>query len=216
MACRKGICESLESTPQSIEDKGLPLLENEKFDSLRDHLNGNIHFRSSQKDKKHDSKFFTEPAPTYWTDMNAELMDAILTDRSVTVISKLINCGASCNTTSVASGISALHLAASKGNIEVIKLLLTEGADPNSIDVFGRSPLHIAAQLNQVAVLNFLIKGGCQVNHGPGSPVKNGEQHYLKVDPRSHCLKTITIKVSLFKFYCKQNEWNISESILQF
>lgn len=43
-------------------------------------------------------------------------------------------------------GGTALHLAASLGNYEVVKQLLTNGADPNAEDISGNTPLHAAVE----------------------------------------------------------------------
>ena len=43
-------------------------------------------------------------------------------------------------------GGTALHLAASLGNFEIVKQLLTNGADPNAKDISGNTPLHAAVE----------------------------------------------------------------------
>jgi hypothetical protein len=70
---------------------------------------------------------------------------------------------------------SALHVAAAGYRVEIAKLLLDAGADPNSALNHRRSgPLHYAAdgyivgklwnEKNQVAMIRLLLKAGAQIN----------------------------------------------------
>jgi ankyrin repeat protein len=45
-------------------------------------------------------------------------------------------------------GFTALYMAAQEGHIDIMKLLLAEGADPNSKNIYGATPLDIAIQTN--------------------------------------------------------------------
>lgn len=58
-----------------------------------------------------------------------------------------------------------LNLAASAGQLEVVKYLVKEAkADPNSRDDHGCTPLLWAARYNRIAVMRVLIAGGANVN----------------------------------------------------
>jgi ankyrin repeat protein len=70
---------------------------------------------------------------------------------------------------------SALHVAAAGYRVEIAKLLLVAGADPNSAQNHRRSgPLHYAAdgytvsklwnEKNQVAMVRLLLKAGAEIN----------------------------------------------------
>jgi hypothetical protein len=70
---------------------------------------------------------------------------------------------------------TALHVAAAGYRIEIAKLLLEAGADPNSAQNHRRSrPLHYAAdgyiisklwnEKNQVAMIRLLLKAGAEIN----------------------------------------------------
>jgi hypothetical protein len=70
---------------------------------------------------------------------------------------------------------SALHVAAAGYRVEIAKLLLDAGANPNSAENHRRSgPLHYAAdgyivsklwnEKNQVAMIRLLLKAGAQIN----------------------------------------------------
>lgn len=66
------------------------------------------------------------------------------------------------------AGRTALHLAARRGNSEMMKLLLQNGADVNSRDNCSSTPLHDFAASHPVgdptALLNLLISHGADIN----------------------------------------------------
>ncbi len=61
-------------------------------------------------------------------------------------------------------GRAALHVAVIKGQVEMVKFLLSNNADPNARDVEGRTPLHYAASQNQMEIAHMLIAHGSDVN----------------------------------------------------
>jgi HEAT repeat protein len=58
---------------------------------------------------------------------------------------------------------TVLIFAAVQGNVEVIDLLLTHGADVNK-RYNSRTPLHLAASHSQAGSINALIRGGADIN----------------------------------------------------
>lgn len=54
-------------------------------------------------------------------------------------------------------GLTALALAAARGNLESVKLLLAAGADASSEDAMGISPLHLAAMRGDDALIRELL-----------------------------------------------------------
>ncbi|XP_035460042.1 BRCA1-associated RING domain protein 1 isoform X1 [Scophthalmus maximus] len=85
-------------------------------------------------------------------------------------------------------GETLLHLAAIKGDVEAVKELLDQGADPNLKDNAGWTPLHEACNLGHVEVVEALISRGALLNT-PGyendSPlhdaVRNGHPAIVKL-----------------------------------
>jgi ankyrin repeat protein len=59
---------------------------------------------------------------------------------------------------------TGLHRAASRGDVEEIRTLLTAGANPNQRDAAGRTPLHVAAFRSQYEALRALVAGGGDID----------------------------------------------------
>ena len=88
-------------------------------------------------------------------------------------------------------GITALHLAASSGNVEVARLLLAKGAEVHMPSQDGRTPLHFAAGGLSIEVLALLLDhqaniDAVQSGHpGKATPmmyaVQNGRVENLKL-----------------------------------
>jgi len=62
------------------------------------------------------------------------------------------------------NGNVALHIASSKGNVQMASLLLSKGANLNIQDIFGNSPLHYAVDKRRKDMAELLIKCGADVN----------------------------------------------------
>lgn len=52
---------------------------------------------------------------------------------------------------------TALHLAASRGNVLICRLLIKKNADLNAVDEEGLTPLHCATQANRKGVVSYLL-----------------------------------------------------------
>lgn len=57
-----------------------------------------------------------------------------------------------------------IHLAALKGHVEVIEILLSKGADIESLDLQRRTPMHFAAESGSIPVLEYLLAKGANIN----------------------------------------------------
>ncbi|KAI2644762.1 Serine/threonine-protein phosphatase 6 regulatory ankyrin repeat subunit C [Labeo rohita] len=67
-------------------------------------------------------------------------------------------------------GRTCLHIAASGGNVECLKLLLNSGADLSKKDYFGRSPLHYTSVNGSYLCTVALVKAGADVNELDNCP----------------------------------------------
>jgi len=61
-------------------------------------------------------------------------------------------------------GSSALHVAALRGDVAQIRLLLARGADVDSRDAARRTPLHVAALAGNAEAIQELLRHGAAVN----------------------------------------------------
>ena len=51
-----------------------------------------------------------------------------------------------------------VHIAASKGDIEVVRLLMEKGASVDETNMHGETPLHVAAKTGNLEVVSLLVK----------------------------------------------------------
>ncbi|XP_075896134.1 BRCA1-associated RING domain protein 1 [Nelusetta ayraudi] len=61
-------------------------------------------------------------------------------------------------------GETPLHVASIKGDVEAVKELLDQGADPNQKDNAGWTPLHEACNLGHLPVVEVLVTSGALLN----------------------------------------------------
>ncbi|RHZ56270.1 uncharacterized protein CDV56_104947 [Aspergillus thermomutatus] len=80
---------------------------------------------------------------------------------SYAIAQQLLSAGANTELADRGSGMTALHLAASLGRIQFVRLLLREGANINSQDRYRGTPLHCAQTLE---ICEFLIDRGADPN----------------------------------------------------
>lgn len=111
----------------------------------------------------------TEPGP-FREDLMPPLLRAAVEGRSDEV-RKLLQSGADVNQKLDGLGITALMLAAGRGDLELVKLLLQAGADPNAAGGVAHvgffTPLTMAlnrANKNRLEVIDALIAGGALLN----------------------------------------------------
>ncbi len=93
-----------------------------------------------------------------------EMLFAVRTD-NIYELMNLIEQGSNINwQDSRMEGVTALHEASRKGNIEIVRYLLQKGADIHLKNYNGLSPLHIAAYCGENEIVRTLIAAGADVN----------------------------------------------------
>ncbi|MCX7830327.1 MAG: ankyrin repeat domain-containing protein [Acidobacteria bacterium] len=63
-----------------------------------------------------------------------------------------------------ALGKTPLHLVAFKGNLSIVKMLISKGADLNKPDINGSTPLHWAAAGGNVEVIKEIVSFGASLH----------------------------------------------------
>jgi ankyrin repeat protein len=61
-------------------------------------------------------------------------------------------------------GNSFLHRAVHTGNVDMVKFLVSRGADVNVKDNYGQTPVQIAAQLDDAEIIIHLVSNGAEIN----------------------------------------------------
>lgn len=83
-----------------------------------------------------------------------------LTDWDVEGVRALLNLGARVDAHCTEDGRTPLHLAASSGNVEITRMLLTAQANMNALDGLNRTPLHAAVTWKAQDVITELLNHG--------------------------------------------------------
>ena len=61
------------------------------------------------------------------------------------------------------NGVTAMHYAASNGNLDCLKLLVERGGDVNKEDISCCTPLHLAARNGHLLCVEYLCRNGANV-----------------------------------------------------
>ena len=107
--------------------------------------------------------------------------------------------------------LTPLHIAAEKGHIEFVKMLVKYGAKVNVLTNKYESPLHLAARNGHYEVSEFLAKNGAILdakNYNKKTPTDvacfNGHEsiaEYITYQKWNHLLWTTESILQVFKFY---------------
>lgn len=87
------------------------------------------------------------------------------------------------------SGRSALHFACSYGRYDIVKYLLSLGADPDSISNSGETPLHVACISGQARIIQLLVSHVSDID----ATDKKGQTptHYAVLNGEIVCLNIL-------------------------
>ncbi|KAL7805227.1 ankyrin [Trichoderma aethiopicum] len=83
----------------------------------------------------------------------------------------LMDAGADMNAVLSDTGLTALHIGASRSDARLVQALLLRKAELNPKDRYGQTPLHQAARYNAVDCLKLLVDAGADVNATDSSGV---------------------------------------------
>jgi len=93
-----------------------------------------------------------------------EMLFAVRTD-NIYEFMNLVELGANINwQDSRMEGVTALHEASRKGNVEIVRYLLQKGSDVHLKTYNGLFPLHVAAYCGENEIVRVLIAAGADVN----------------------------------------------------
>jgi len=60
-------------------------------------------------------------------------------------------------------GMTPLHRASTRGNLEILEILLGYGAKVNAVNGFGETPLHFACQTASLRFIRILVENGADI-----------------------------------------------------
>ncbi|KAL4568245.1 hypothetical protein LXL04_023853 [Taraxacum kok-saghyz] len=109
-------------------------------------------------------------------------------------------------------GSTALHTAAGRGQIEVVKYLVSTYEMINSSDKQGNTPLHIAASRGQISVVDFLLKSSPSSIHSKNN---SGETflHAAVTGFQTPTFRRLDRQIVLMKQLLSSKAFNIEEII---
>lgn len=128
-----------------------------------------LHFAASQGTTKIAELLLANNADLNARDSwgNTPLHNAIrsgLRTQGIGIIQVLVKRGANINTKNDRDGKTPFHVAVSKGDVEVVRLLLSHGADVNARDKYGATSLHSAASEGTTKIAELLLANKADIN----------------------------------------------------
>jgi ankyrin repeat protein len=80
------------------------------------------------------------------------------------IVRWLLECGAETNVKEQREGVTPLHCAAIRGNLETVRILVQHNADIKAKCFDGKTPLHCASERGHLDVVRLLLGSGADVN----------------------------------------------------
>ena len=108
---------------------------------------------------------FAAPASAQFYSEGFEFLEAVK-DRNGTDATEMLNRPGTqiVNARDITSGETGLHIVTARRDLQWVRFLLQEGANPNIADNAGRTPLILAAELGFIEAVEALIRGGARVD----------------------------------------------------
>jgi ankyrin repeat protein len=78
----------------------------------------------------------------------------------------------------ILGGMKVLHLTVERGHVDIVKLLIQNGADVNAVDSEKCTSLHHVASTGHVTIAKLLIQSGADVNALMNGDYFNSEQNF--------------------------------------
>ncbi|KAE8636539.1 hypothetical protein XENTR_v10003034 [Xenopus tropicalis] len=98
-----------------------------------------------------------------WSKYDDRLLQAV-DHNEVDKVSSLLGKKGVVATKMDSEGKTAFHLAAAKGNVECLRVMLTQGIDVSAQDIAGHSALHLAVRNNHIECIKRLLQSKCPVD----------------------------------------------------
>jgi len=127
----------------------------------------------------------------------------------LSTVQKLVDRGEDLNVVEGTMGHSGLHMAANRGHLDVVKLMLESKVNPDGTDYRGYTPLSVACFCGRLSVVELLLKSRAEPNvmiqdepHGPYTPLslacRKGKDDVIEMllqhsaVPDKRCLEYVT------------------------
>lgn len=124
---------------------------------------------------------------------------ALLNDNYEMLRILIENYGADVNSKNNNNGINLITLACVLDNVQVLKLLIDNGANPDCSDLEKQTPLHHCVQFDSQAACKYLLDAGANVNV-KGGPNMDSLLHYA-------CFES---NLEIIKLLCSRNDIDLN------
>uniref|UniRef100_G1PS46 Retinoic acid induced 14 n=1 Tax=Myotis lucifugus TaxID=59463 RepID=G1PS46_MYOLU len=137
--------------------------------------------------KKSLQSHFSRPETNEWNKNDDRLLQAVENGDAEKVASLLGKKGASA-TKQDSEGKTAFHLAATKGHVECLRVMITHGVDVTAQDTAGHSALHLAAKNSHHECIRKLLQSKC-----PAENIDNSGKTALHYAAAQGCLQAVQV-----------------------
>jgi len=109
---------------------------------------------------------------------------------------------------------TSLHFASSRGHIEVVKVLLQNNANINSLNDKHQTPLQVAKNVGNILIVEYLLKNGAKIDIPRFCDSNNYNSRYFSVEKPDDPIDLLFKEIELdFKILLKSSK---SGDILEF